>query len=113
MTGDSLFTHQLPRASDECKPYLLKQFPELAEAGTPKNIARLDELISDAKHHEGESAESAVKMWLDWMAEPGTCNLKKKYMVARIPRQAHQSKDPIAEMVEMVGDPSKVIVVTT
>lgn len=27
MTGDNLFTHQLPRASRACKPSLLKQFP--------------------------------------------------------------------------------------
>ncbi len=31
MTGDNLFTHQLPRAANECKPYLLEQFPKLAE----------------------------------------------------------------------------------
>lgn len=30
MTGDNLFTHQLPRAARECKPALLAQFPELA-----------------------------------------------------------------------------------
>ncbi len=29
MTGDDLLIHELPRASDECKPYLLKQFPQL------------------------------------------------------------------------------------
>ena len=34
MTGDNLFTHQLPRASDECKPHLLAQFPQLAEVDT-------------------------------------------------------------------------------
>ncbi len=31
MTGDNLFTHQLPRASRECAPELKKQFPALAE----------------------------------------------------------------------------------
>ena len=30
MTSDSLSTHQLGRASDECKPYLLEQFPHLS-----------------------------------------------------------------------------------
>ena len=29
MTGDNLFTHQLPWV--RCKPYLLEQFPQLAE----------------------------------------------------------------------------------
>lgn len=27
MTGDNLFTHQLPRAAGECKPALLAQHP--------------------------------------------------------------------------------------
>lgn len=31
MTNDELYTTQLGRASDECKPYLLEQFPQLAE----------------------------------------------------------------------------------
>lgn len=30
MTNDDLFTHALPRAADECRPYLLEQFPQLA-----------------------------------------------------------------------------------
>jgi hypothetical protein len=31
MTGESLFTHQLPRACDACRPALLKQHPQLSE----------------------------------------------------------------------------------
>lgn len=31
MTGDNLFTHQLPRASDECKPFIIQQYPQLAD----------------------------------------------------------------------------------
>ena len=108
MTGDNLFTHQLPRASKECEPYLLKQFPELAKAGTPQNLARLDELLSDAKHRN-EPLEKAIEMWLKWMVEPGTCNLKMEYEVEQIPSAAHQHKDPIAEMHEMAPN-AKVIV---
>jgi|SRR6185369_9185846 len=29
MTGDSLYTHQLPRASRECSPFILAQHPQL------------------------------------------------------------------------------------
>lgn len=35
MTGDNLFTHQLPRACDECKPHLLAQHPDLAAIQVP------------------------------------------------------------------------------
>lgn len=36
MTGDDLFTHQLPRAADECKPFLLVQHPELEKIVIPE-----------------------------------------------------------------------------
>jgi hypothetical protein len=36
MTGDELFTHQLPRAFDECRPALLAQYPFLAEIEAPE-----------------------------------------------------------------------------
>lgn len=35
MTGDNLFTHQLPRAMDECQPHLLAQHPDLADVTIP------------------------------------------------------------------------------
>jgi len=31
MTGDDLFTHQLPRAADACRPSLIEQHPLLAQ----------------------------------------------------------------------------------
>ena len=34
MTGDNLYTHQLPRGSRECKLELLKQYPQLAGVDT-------------------------------------------------------------------------------
>lgn len=102
MTGDNLFAHQFPRANDECKPWLLRWFPELAEAGTPNNLARLDELISNAKYRN-EPTENGVAMWLKWMTEQGACNLKEKYKVQQIPQEVHQHKNPIEEVAEMIG----------
>lgn len=37
MTGDNLFTHQLPRASRACEGPLLTQHPQLAEAVFPRD----------------------------------------------------------------------------
>lgn len=31
MTGDSIYTHQIPRVCKECGPVLLRRFPQLAE----------------------------------------------------------------------------------
>ena len=39
---DNLFTHQLPRAIDECRPYLLAKFPFLSD------LAGAGELSSDS-----------------------------------------------------------------
>jgi hypothetical protein len=38
MTGESLFTHQLPRACDECKGPLLAQHPDLAAIEVPEDF---------------------------------------------------------------------------
>jgi hypothetical protein len=35
MTGDNLFTHQFPRAMDECQPVLLAQHPQLRAVQVP------------------------------------------------------------------------------
>lgn len=35
MTGDTLFTHQLPRAAEECGPALLIQHPRLKDIRVP------------------------------------------------------------------------------
>lgn len=39
MTGDSLFTHQLPRAGEECQGPLLAQHPDLAGIIVPKGLS--------------------------------------------------------------------------
>ena len=90
MTGDNLFTHQLPRASDECKPYLLAQFPQLAEV--------------DASSVNGENHVQWLAKQVDKYGE--MCEVKP------IPKGAHQFKNPIAEVVEMMGGPKKIVVQT-
>lgn len=50
MTGDNLFTHQLPRGMNECQGLLLAQHPDLAGIGVPEDF--------------GDDPEAAVKAWL-------------------------------------------------
>ena len=50
MTGDSLFTHQLPRACDECSGPLLAQHPDLAAIVPPESF--------------GDDPEQGVARWL-------------------------------------------------
>ncbi|MEU7170238.1 hypothetical protein ABZ949_01950 [Micromonospora tulbaghiae] len=83
MTGDSLFTHQLGRASDECTPELLRQHPDLAEVVPPK--------------FDGEA-----HIWR-WLAEQ-----TDRYGITRevtpLAPADHTRIDPIAEMKMMKPD---------
>jgi hypothetical protein len=103
MTRDDLFTHQLPRAGDECKPYLAKQFPQLSPPAIDADIAEMD------RRFEGVTDRNKYKEIVDvWLAE-----LVEKYgenfEVEEIPLDDHVTKDPLGEMMEMV-DPKKIIV---
>lgn len=88
LTGDNIYTHQIGRATEECKPWLLRRHPELAEVVVPELTPEtyrgwLDEQI--AKYGE----------WFD--LEP-------------IPKDEHREIDPLEELEGMVGK-DKVIVV--
>jgi hypothetical protein len=91
MTGDNLFTHQLLRASDECKPHLLAQFPQLA-----------------AVDASGVNGKNHVKWLTEQVAKYG-----EEFEVKPVPKGTHQFKNPIAEAAEMMGGPEKIIVVQT
>lgn len=93
MTNDSIWTHQLPRFGDECKPWLLRWFPNLALAATDESLTALDKVI------EARGAEEGVEAWLRTI-QP---RLNLKYDVPRIPQDDHEHKDPYDEIVQMRG----------
>ena len=67
MTGDNLFTHQLPRAANICKPHLLKQFPQLKDVRDGGvNADNIDEFISLMIHDFGEWLEVAPIPHEEW-----------------------------------------------
>ncbi len=103
MTDDQPFTHQLGRFAKECKPWLLRWFPELESLGSEDNLLRLGGLLEKKKHLE---ADEAIRFWLS------AYDLPESYDVPKIPRDDHNRKDPIQEMVEM-RSPESVIVVST
>jgi hypothetical protein len=95
MTSDNLYTHQLPRASRECEPWLLRWFPELAGAKQPLETAI--------------EAGGNVVDWLD--AVRAACpTIQDAYDVPRIPRDDHDVIDPVQEAIDIIG-PDKVIVI--
>jgi len=108
MTGDSLFTHQLPRASDECKPFLLEQFPQL---DTPEMQFALGELIEMLKTPSGKKDPS--ELILGWLSKliSGKYGVRCEEMleVKPILKNAHAARNPIEEAMEIIGNPKKVI----
>lgn len=94
MTGEAPFTHSLGRFAEECKLELLRQFPELEHA--EKTLSVLDRLLKT-----GKDSEKVVRQWIE--------NVKRflgksEYPVAKLPKNQHESKDPVAELVDMVGE---------
>lgn len=88
MTGDNLFTHQLPRAAAECKPFLLQQHPQLA-AIDASTITR--------------------ENWDLWMSDQ-IGRFGEKLPVSRLPAHAHEFIDPMSELAEKVH-PDRIITV--
>lgn len=80
MTNDNLFTHQLPRAMEECRPYLLKQFPFL------NNL------------NKNEITENNWEDWLNDKIEQFGDFLK----VEQLPNGIHKYKNPIVEAIEIM-----------
>ncbi|MCX4809035.1 hypothetical protein OG601_47120 [Streptomyces sp. NBC_01239] len=90
MTGDSLMTHQLPRAADICGPALLAQHPRLADVVPPEGIDAPDLMawLADTERQHGQELP-----------------------VAPLPDGAWEHRNPIEELCDMVG-PERVIVAT-
>lgn len=89
MTGDELFTHQLPRAARECAPHLVRQHPVLS--------------VVNAEHVNGEN-------WRAFLAEQ-VARIGQALSVEPIPADDHRRVDPIAELYEM--RPNLLIIVIT
>ncbi len=81
MTGDSLFTHQLPRAHDVCGPELLHQHPQLAGVD-----------------------ESSVnsQTWRAWLDEQ-IAKFGETLSVSPLPEGIWTTIDPILEAESMMG----------
>ena len=87
MTRDTLWTHQLPRASGECRPWLLRWHPQLAEV--------------DASIVNSEN-------WEQWLACQVTL-FGRTLPVQRIPADDHERKHPWDELVAMRGTDEGII----
>jgi hypothetical protein len=104
MTGDELFTHQLPRASRECRPHLKRQLPFLDSPEIDFAEAELGELLNTPSGKR--DPENVVKGWLVKMV----AKYGEMHPVEPIPTADHERRNPLTELAEMVG-PERVIAV--
>lgn len=90
MTAGPLWTHQLPRACEECAPDLLRQHPDLADVEVPDQF--------DGETH----------VWT-WLAEQ-VLRFGEQREIAPLAAQDHTRIDPVAEL-RMMRPVAEVIVV--
>lgn len=90
MTGDDLYTHQIPRALEECGPHMRRQHPQIASIEVPEALEGQEEVWS----------------WLDSQeAVHGDI-----FCVTPIPTEDHAHIDPLSELAQMAGDKPIVVV---
>lgn len=93
MTDGPVWTHQLDRAADVCKPHLLNRSPFLADIEVP-----------DWPDLPRPAAEATVNAWVaEQVAAHG-----EMHEVTQLPPGAYSVGNPITELAEMVG-PDRVI----
>jgi hypothetical protein len=97
MTGDNLFTHQLPRASRECEPVLVAAYPQLSKDDpiTARCIAAMDRGI------EMGERDNAVRGAVEKIRfEHG---LPEMLEVPELFHGESAHTDPMDELVALVG----------
>lgn len=108
MTGDDLFTHQLPRAGKSCEPWLIEQYPQLDPKQNPKLQTMLEKLTMML---ETESGKAEVNLLIrGWLGSVGSnfWGLSSDDKLTVYPLAAkwgewYESKDPMEEAIEMMG----------
>jgi hypothetical protein len=102
LTGNKLWTHQLPRACEECHPWLRSQFPRLfpEEPLVAAALGKLDALIV-----EGDTREQRwgrIEQWLDDLRF--ALGLPEMLPVYEMAADMHTHIDPVEEAKAMFGD---------
>lgn len=101
LTGDSLFTHQLPRAMRECEPWLRVQFPKLMAdyPGIKQAMINLDSQMRDS-----DTREMRARLSERFVEGIRLLNgLPEMLSVYELGADMHTRIDPVKELEAMVG----------
>jgi len=103
LTGDNLFTHQLPRAMDECRPWLRTQFPKLM-ADEPDMAARLATFDAALDRMGRNNKPDIDRLCSGLVAEIQTThNLPEMLPVYEMGADMYTHIDPVEEAEARVG----------
>ena len=103
LTGDDLFTHQLPRASRECEPWMRTQYPYLFD-DNPEVRKCLNGMGDYLKAFPGDAA--GIEAFVDSVRRT-VCfptELPEMLPVYEMGADMHIRIDPLEELRAMVGD---------
>lgn len=92
LTHDNLYSHQLPRAVEHCRPCVVEACPWVADIPNPPDTSTL----------EGDELEDAIYGWVDKIsAEHGEAH--------EVPDLSHNwvRRDPLAELAELLAQGEK------
>jgi hypothetical protein len=92
MTGESVFTHQLPRISREAKPVLVAAHPQLAQA------------IDEAEQVNPDNWREWRQTWED--------RYGPEIAVPKFTAATHERIDPLSELSEKVH-PDRIVTIAT
>jgi hypothetical protein len=113
MTGDNLFTYQLPRASRECSPVLCALYPGLSEEALSEPLKKMAE-IAAMEGDSKETREASIAIWLtDLIASVGPSlplDEQNTLLVPTLKDHQHTRINPIQELEAMVGKDRVVVV---
>ena len=107
MSGECLFTHQLPRILREAEPVLSALYHQLSKAALSADLEDLDHRLT-AANGDKEKCSAALAAWLDGL----TKRLGSEFAVPKLNEDQHECIDPMSELVEKVH-PDNIITVRT
>ena len=97
LTRDDLFTHQLPRAMEECHGYLERAHPFLTTIDC-SSVGTAEEPLT----------EETLRQWLDSVVAQHGAMVE----LTPMPEDAHEYRHPLEELQAMVGN-KPILVVST
>lgn len=102
LTGDSIYTHQIPRVMDECKPWLRAQFPELMDDSS--RIVELSKILDERLVPVAGNKAKITPVITAWVEEVrSTFGLPELLPVYELGTEIHTRIDPIEEAEAMFG----------